>query len=155
MNVPLVEWMPLALAIGTIWSGAVILACAAKAAAIVATGQTASRIATWLAVAGVLWLSPFGLGWLAGRGSRKRRGRIVTVVLKSGRTTTGTLHHATATEWTLANATVEAECYELITVNRCDAELVLRGRPVATETAAAHSRSADGHTRGRRPRTAR
>jgi len=136
---PLAEWMPFALAIGVTWSGVVALACAARAAAIAARGPTAVRIATWLAVLGVLWLVPFGLGWLAGRCSRKRRGRTVTVMLKSGTTIAGTLHHATPTELTLADATVEAQRYELITINRCDAELLLRSRHVATETVAARS----------------
>ena len=85
----------------------------------------------WLAVAGVLWAVPFGLGWLAGRISRRRRGRPVTVVLKSGATIAGTLHHATATEFVLADATVEARRYALVTINRCDAELLLSGSHVA------------------------
>jgi hypothetical protein len=138
-STPLAEWVPLALAIGATWSGVVALACAARAAAIAASGPTAIRIATWLAVAAVLWLVPFGLGRLAGGRSRKRRGRTITVVLKSGATITGTFHHATATELTLADASVNARRYELVTINRCDAELVLRSRHVAPETAAARS----------------
>lgn len=135
LSTPLTEWLPLALAIGATWSGVVALACASRAAAIAARGPTAVRIATWLAGAGVLWLAPFALGWLAGRISRKRRGRIVTVLLKSGATVAGTFHHATATEFTLADATVEGRRCELITINRRDAELVLHG----PETTAAHS----------------
>jgi hypothetical protein len=130
LSTSLTEWLPLALAVGATWSGMVALACARRAAAIAASGSTAIRIAMWLAVAGVLWLVPFGLGWIAGRTSRKRRGRIVTLVLKSGATITGTFHHATATEFTLADAIVEARSYELITVNRCDTELVLHSRHV-------------------------
>jgi hypothetical protein len=139
LSTPLAEWVPLTLAIGATWSGVVALACARRAAAIATSGPTAVRIATWLAVAGVLWLVPFGLGWLAGHRSRKRRGQIVTVVLKSGATIAGTFHHATASELTLADATVEARHYELITINRCDAELVLRSRHAATETTAVRS----------------
>lgn len=131
LSTPLTEWLPLALAIGTTWSGMMALACATRAAAIAASGSTGVLVATWLAVAGVLWLVPLGLGWLAGRISRKRCGRIVTVVLKSRTTITGTFHHATATEFTLADATVDTQRYELITINRCDAELILRSRHVA------------------------
>lgn len=131
LSTSLTEWLPLALAIGATWSGIVALACAARAAAIAASSPTAVRIAAWLAVAGVLWAVPFGLGWLAGRISRRRRGRPVTVVLKSGATIGGTLHHATATEFVLADATVEARRYALVTINRCDAELLLSGSHVA------------------------
>jgi small nuclear ribonucleoprotein (snRNP)-like protein len=131
LSTSLTEWLPLALAISATWSGILTLACAARAAAIAASSPTAVRIAAWLAVAGVLWLVPFGLGWLAGRISRKRSGRPVTVVLKSGATIAGTLHHATATEFVLADATVEARRYALVTINRCDAELVLSGQRVA------------------------
>jgi hypothetical protein len=128
LSTPLTEWLPLALAIGMTWSGAMVLACGAKAAAFAARGPMAVRIATWLTAAGVLWLAPFALGWIAGRLSRRRRTQMVTVVLKSGATITGNLHHATETDLALADATVEGECYELITVNRCDAVLVLRSR---------------------------
>jgi hypothetical protein len=131
---PLAEWLPLALAIGATWSGMMTLAGAARVAAITAGGPTTVRIAAWLAVAVVLWLVPFGLGWLAGRISRKRRGRIVTVVLKSGGTIAGTLHHATETEFTLADATLEARRYDLITINRCEAGLVLQSRHVAADS---------------------
>lgn len=139
LSTPLAEWVPLAVAIGATWSGVLALAFAARVAAIAASGPTAALIATWLAVAGVLWMVPFGFGWLAGRRSRKRPRQTVTVVLRSGATIVGTLHHATATELTLADATVEAWRYELIVINRCDAELVLRSGHVATETAAARS----------------
>jgi hypothetical protein len=131
LSTPLTEWLPLALAIGATWSGLMVLACGAKAAALAASGPTAVRIATWVASAGVLWLAPFALGWIAGRISRKRRTRIVTVVLKNGATITGIFHHATETELTLADATVKGQRYELITVNRCDAELVLWSRHAA------------------------
>lgn len=134
---PLAEWVPLALAIGATWSGAVALACPARTAAIAASGSMAVRVATWLGAAAVLWLVPFGLSWLAGRVSRKRRGRTVTVVLKSGAAIVGTFRYATATELTLADATVEARRYELITINRSDAELVMHSRHAVTETAAA------------------
>jgi hypothetical protein len=128
MSTPLTEWVPLALALGATWSGTMALAGAVREAAVAASGPTTIRIATWLAVAGVLWFVPFASGWLAGRISRKRRRQIVTVVLKSGATIAGTFHHATETEFTLADATMEARRYERMTINRCDAELVLRSR---------------------------
>lgn len=93
----------------------------------------AARIAAWMAVGGLLWVVPLGLGWLAGRISRRRRGRPITVVLKSGARIGGTLHHASATEFILADATVETRRYARVTINRCDAELVLGGSHVAGE----------------------
>jgi hypothetical protein len=128
LSTPLTEWLPLALAIGMTWSGAMVLACGANAAAFAARGPAAVRIATWLTAAGVLWLAPFALGWIAGRLSRRRRTQRVIVVLKSGATIAGNFHHTTETELTLADAILEGERYELIAVNRCDAELVLRSR---------------------------
>lgn len=134
---PLSEWLPLALAIGATWSGVVALTFGATVRAIAEHGPTAVRIATWLAVAGVLWLVPFTLGLLAGRIRNKQRGRqLVTIVLKSGGAVAGILHHATAADLTLAEVTVDARRYDLVTVNRCDVELVLRSRGVP---AASHS----------------
>jgi hypothetical protein len=124
---PLTEWLPLALAISVTWSGIAALTCAARAEAIAAGDPTTIRIAMWLVMAGMLWLVPCGVGWLAGRVSRKRGGQSVTVVLlKNGTTVAGTFHHETKSEFTLANATVESGHYERVTINRGDAELVLR-----------------------------
>ena len=59
------------------------------------------------------WLVPFGLGLLAGGLSRQRRRRTVNIVLKSGATVAGTFHHATASEFTLADATMKGVRYDL------------------------------------------
>ena len=131
-----------------------MLVCAARPVAIAATDPTAVRIAAWLAVAGALWLGPFAFGWVVGWISRKRRGGTVTVVLKSGATIAGKFHHATAAEFTLADATVEAQRYELVTINRCDIELILRSRHVHA-TASPPRRPANSHAAGRRPPTRR
>ena len=44
------------------------------------------------------------LALLAGGLSRQRRRRTVNIVLKSGATVAGAFHHATASEFTLADA---------------------------------------------------
>jgi hypothetical protein len=151
LSTPLAEWVPLALAIGATWSGVLVLSGAARAAAIAVTDdQTAVRLAAWLAVACVLWLMPFGLGWVGGRRSSKQREGIVTVVLRSGATIAGTLQHATATELTLADVTVDARAYDSVTISRSDAELILhRRRPAAPAASAAPSavRAEDGDLR--------
>jgi hypothetical protein len=127
---PLSEWLPLALAISASWSGVLAFTAGPSAAELVVRGPTAVRIAAWLAVAAVLWLVPFGFGWLVGRTRTNRRGQPVTIVLKSGSTISGRFHKATATDLVLADAVWDGVRYEAVTVGRCDAELVLRGPAV-------------------------
>ena len=152
LSAPLTEWLPLALAIGATWTGVMVLTCGATVAALAAGGPTTVRVATWAAVAAVLWLAPFGFGWIAGRISRRHRLRIVTVVLRSGTTITGVLHHSTDAELTLADATLDSQRYALITVNRCDAEFVLRSQPaVVARSVDDQQLPSTGAAAGRRP----
>jgi hypothetical protein len=125
---PLVDWLPLALAISVAWSGTLVMSGgAAGVAAIVRGGAPAVRVAALLVLLIVLWLAPFGSGWALARWTRRRRRRwAATIVLKSGATLSGTLHHNTANEVALTDAVVDGRRDDLLTVNRADVELFMR-----------------------------
>jgi hypothetical protein len=127
---PLVDWLPLALAISVAWSGTLALSGgAAGVAAIVRAGDPAVRVAALFVLLIVLWLAPFGSGWALARWTRTRRRRwAATIVLKSGATLSGTLHYDTANEVALTDAVVDGRRHDLLTVNRAEVELFMRSR---------------------------
>lgn len=155
---PFTEWLPLALAIGLAWSGALLVSgSVADAAAAIATGRAVARVTALLAGAGVLWLVPFGLGWIGGWLSRKRPGATVTVVRRNGAAVTGKLHHTTATELVVSEATFGDICAKMVTINRSDVELVLNHRRGWSDSALSERmpRTSEQSDSGRARRTSR
>ncbi len=146
---PLVDWLPLALAISVAWSGTLVLSGGAGGvAAIVRGGAPFVRVAALLVLLNVLWLAPFGAGWVLARWSRRRRRWAATIVLKSGATVSGTLHHDTANEVALTEVVVDGRRHDFLTVNRADVELFMRSRDEAARLGPSRTERRNGR-RGR------